>query len=294
VIGRSVEEHSTIALSWPRDFEAHIGVFGSTGKGKTVLLAGIAAQLGARSESRLDPYMVLVLDPKGDLARLLSRVATRVVDIDRDACIPMPRTDGLALKLLDSSRETSWSEKTEVRVCRGSLLERGLIVYDFSRLESSDRNVAVALALSSLLVEAEEEGLPGRVVVVVDEAWRISANLAFHLTLATREGRSKKLHLIYATQSPIDVPPIVLDNTKTMMVFGGFTRNYVELAHKLGLASPEILLKLPVGYTVLKIGDRPPLLVLVYNFEEQLLEKSNEASFPRVWRTLDASGAKST
>ncbi|MEM0340609.1 MAG: DUF87 domain-containing protein [Acidilobaceae archaeon] len=270
VLGRRAGEHSVVTLSWPGDFEAHVGVFGPTGRGKSVLLAGIAAQLGIMSDLSLDPHMVLVLDPKGDLTRLLLRVATRVNKVRKSSCIPFPSTRDLALKLLDSSRETSWTKSVEIYTCQGSLLERGLVVYDLSELESSERNVAVALALSSLIVEAEERGLAGRVVVVIDEAWRISTNVAFHLTLAAREGRSKKLHLIYATQSPTDVPPIVLDNTRTAIVFGGFTKNYTEFVHRLGIPSPEDLLRLPVGHAFLKIGDRPPVLISVYNFEEWL------------------------
>lgn len=269
IVGRRIDDEEVLVMDWPRDFETHLGIFGPTGRGKTVMLSGLAAQLGSMSESRLDPYMVIVLDPKGDLRSLLSSPATKVVSVSEADCVKIPRLTGLAEELVRSSYETAWS-RSGVKVCEGSVLERGLVVYDMSSLRSEDRNVFASLLLSSLVIEAMEKGLPGRVAVVIDEVWRISQGTAYHLIMSIREGRSKGIHVIYATQSPSDVPQIVLDNTRAIAVFGGFTRNYVELARRLGLESAEELLKLPVGEAIIKIGDRPPLRVSVYNYKSML------------------------
>lgn len=268
ILGKHVDGEDLLVLDWPRDFEAHIGIFGPTGRGKTVMLAGIASQLGLLSDVRLDPYMVAVIDPKGDLRSLLSRVASRIVRISGD-CIPLPRMDGVAEELIKSSMETGWG-KGRVSVCRGSILERGLVVYDLSGLRNEDRNVASSLMISSLVLEASERGLPGRVVVILDEAWRVSSGQANHVIMALREGRSKGLYVVYATQSPLDVPQIVLDNTRVIVSFGGFTRNYVELARRLGLEEADKLLRLPVGEAYVKIGDRPPVRIQVYNYKAML------------------------
>jgi len=265
ILGRMVDGEGVLVLDWPRDFEAHIGVLGPTGRGKTVMLAGIAAQLGVLSDVRLDPYMVLVVDPKGDLRNLLSRTALRVIR-PSGYCIPLPRLDGIAEELIKSSAETGWG-KSRVEVCKGSLVERGLVVYDLTDLGNEDRNVASSLIVSSLVLEASERGLPGRVVLVVDEAWRIAIGSANHMVMALREGRSKGLYVVYATQSPSDMPQAVLDNTRVIAAFGGFTRNYVDLARRLGLEEADTLLRLPVGEAYVRIGDRPPVRVYAYNYK---------------------------
>ncbi len=268
VIGRIVDGEGVLVLDWPRDFEAHIGVFGATGKGKTVMLAGIASQLGSLSDLNLDPYMIMVIDPKGDLRNLLSGVASKTIRLGYD-CIPLPRLDGIAEELIKSSIETGWG-KSKLDVCRGSLIERGFIVYDLSTMRNEDRNVASSLLISSLILEASEKGLPGRVVIVLDEAWRTSIGSANHMIVAFREGRSKGLHIIYATQSPLDVPQAVLDNTRVVVALGGFTKNYVELARRLGLEEAEKLLRLPVGEAYVRVGDRPPLRIYMYNYKAML------------------------
>ncbi|MCS7106955.1 MAG: type IV secretory system conjugative DNA transfer family protein [Acidilobaceae archaeon] len=273
VVGKRVDGEDVVVLDWPRDFEAHMGVFGPTGRGKTVLLAGLSLQLGILSESRLDPYMVMIVDPKGDLKSLLSKAGARVVRVEE--CVPVPRLDGIAEELLRSSRETGWG-RSSIRACEGSAVERGFVIYDLTDLPNEDRNVAASMLLSSLVVEASERQLPGRVVVVLDEAWRIAQGSAQHFTMVLREGRSKGVHVIYATQSPSDVPQAVLDNTRVMVAFGGFTRNYVELARRLGLESSDQLLRMPVGEALLKIGDNPPLPVSVYNYKAILSEGERE------------------
>lgn len=65
-------ESAVYALDYPGDFTTHIGVVGPTGKGKTVLLAGIASQLIALSKAYGDPSTIVILDPKGDLVSLVS------------------------------------------------------------------------------------------------------------------------------------------------------------------------------------------------------------------------------
>ncbi len=271
ILGRIVDGEGVLVLDWPRDFEAHMGIFGPTGRGKTVMLAGIASQLGLLSDIRLDPYAVVVIDPKGDLGKLLSGVASRIIRFNGD-CIPIPRLDGVAEELIRSSIETGWG-RSRIEACKGSILERGFIVYDLSGMRNEDRNVASSLLISSLALEASEKGLPGRVVLVVDEAWRTLIGSANHMVIALREGRSRGLHIVYATQSPADVPQAVLDNTRVIVAFGGFTRNYVELARRLGLEDAEKLLKLPVGEAYVKIGDRPPVRIYTYNYKTMLEDK---------------------
>ena len=276
VIGRDFDGR-LVVLDWPRDFETHIGIFGPTGRGKTVLLNGIASQLASRSESRLDPYMVAVIDPKGDLVAMLSAQATAVEALEPGDCIQIPRMEGLAEILLESVFE-NYSSKS-VNACEGSLLRRGLVVFDLSSLANEDRDVAASLILSSLVLEASEGSLPGRVVVMIDEAWRLAMSGAKHLVWALREGRSRRLHVVYATQSPEDLPDSVLNNTGTLIVFGGYTRSYTEAARRLGLDDARRLLEMPIGTAMVKVKDLPPTETRVFGFHEYV-KKVEEQSIP--------------
>ena len=276
VVGRD-RDGRLVVLDWPRDFETHLGIFGPTGRGKTVLLHGISSQLASRSESKLDPYMVAVIDPKGDLTDLLSKQSTAMIVMSSGDCIPLPRLEGLAEILLGPVLE-SYATKS-VKPCEGSILRRGLVVFDLSSLANEDRDIAASLILSSLVLEASEGILPGPVVVVIDEAWRLSIGGARHLIWALREGRSRGLHVVYATQSPEDLPDAVLNNTGTLVVFGGYTRSYTEAARRLGLDDARKLLELPVGTAMLKIKDFPPVEVRIFGFHEYV-KKVEKQSIP--------------
>jgi len=262
VVGRDPEGR-IVALSWPHDFETHVGIFGPTGRGKTVLLFGISSQLGARSDSMLDPFMVAVVDPKGDLAKMLAPLASYVYRVGEDSCIQLPRLEGLAEELLAEA-----GVEGRIRLCEGSLLRRGLVVFDLSGLPNEARDAAASAILVSLTVEASEGVLPGRVVLVVDEAWRLVQHGYRHMILALREGRSRGLYVVYATQNPDDLPDPVVSNTGTLFVFGGYTRAYTEAARRLGLDDARLLLRLPLGTAMLKLKDTPPLQVRVLGFHE--------------------------
>ncbi len=281
-----------VIMDWPRDFETHVGVYGPTGRGKTVLLAGLAAQLGARSESRLDPFMVAVVDPKGDLSKLISPMATSTVSPARGDCIPVPRLEGVAEAIITPILD-SYTSKS-VRPCLGSLLRRGLVLFDLTRLPNEDRDIAASLIISSLALEASENVLPGRLVLIVDEAWRAAVADARHLVLALREGRSRGLHVVYATQSPDDLPRGVLTNTGSLIVFGGYTRSYTEAARMLGLDDARRLLSMPLGTAMIKLKDSPPLEVRILGFHEYVkrevirLQESPERGVIRIGQEAKA------
>ncbi|MFP3231518.1 MAG: type IV secretory system conjugative DNA transfer family protein [Acidilobus sp.] len=250
VIGEDVDgPGNLVIMRWPYAFRVHVGVFGPTGRGKTVMLSGVAAQLISRHATLGDPKAIVVVDPKGDLASMLKDVADSYITPLAGDCVPMPRTDGVAAKLIESSRETG--EGASVSVCPGSLDLRGLVVYDLRGLPNELRNVYGSLLVSSIAVSASEGASGGRVVLMLDEAWRFSRGSAVHMEFALREGRSKGLYVIYATQLPSDVGRTVIDNTGYKFVFGGFTSYYVELGAQLGVQRPEVLKSLPVGHAVM-------------------------------------------
>ncbi len=254
-----------VTLGWPHDFEAHIGVFGPTGRGKTVLLAGIAAQLGIMSESKGSPYMVLVIDPKGDLTNILSTIGPSVIDVGD--CIMLPSTRGEASILIESS--ISASPESTISICEGSLVKRGFWILDLSHLKPEDRSVAASLALSSILVEALERGLPGRIAVIIDEAWRLARGRSTHLEMALREGRSRGVHIVYATQSPSDMPHGVINNTRVVFAFSGYSSSYSKEVSSLGF-SPDLLSSMPVGTALLRIDSLGVYKIRIPDFRKLL------------------------
>lgn len=250
VVGEDINEPGNlVVLRWPYAFRVHMGVFGPTGRGKTVMLSGLASQLASLHQTFGDPRAVVVVDPKGDLASMLREVADSYVVPSEDECVPMRRLDGIAVKLLESSRETG--EGANIKVCIGRLDPEGLVVYDLTRLPNEVRNVYGSLLVSSMALSASEGDLRGRVVMILDEAWRFARGSAVHMEFALREGRSKGLYVVYATQLPSDVGRPIVDNTGYKLVFGGFTSYYAELGAQLGIERPEELKSLPVGHAIM-------------------------------------------
>ncbi len=224
---RSGDPSRLVQLDWPRDLEAHMGVVGPTGRGKTVLLAGLASQLTARLGR-----LVVVVDPKGDMTSLLGRVADKVLAGTRGA---------------------------------GAWAPGELVVYNLSGLPQAGRGAAAA----SIVEEALDRAYRGEgAVLVVDEAWRLLSQDPRPLEAAVREGRSLGLHVVYAVQSPGDIPEVILENTRAYAVFGGPGRAYAEAVESLGL-EPEGLTRMGVGEAVLKKAEAVERVV-VFNFAKYL------------------------
>jgi hypothetical protein len=208
-----------VYLSYPKDFETHIGVVGPTGKGKTVLLAGIASQLAFRAAAESD-LEVSLIDPKGDLVRLTAEF------------------EGPGFTVLSGPGEGAAHAVRRLR----ELWERhrGL-------------------------------GGPRRVVVIVDEAWRLMGLEPTLFEAIAREGRSLGFHLVYAVQEPDDIPRPVVDNTGILLVFGGSTLKYAQDAELLGLQGlGDEIANLPVGEAVLLRRSSEPLIVRTLHFGKLL------------------------
>lgn len=73
-------EGDLVYLEFPRDFERHIAIIGPTGRGKTVLMAGLVSQLSFYAAAWGD-LKVVVVDPKGDLTSLLSGLTNPKIEI---------------------------------------------------------------------------------------------------------------------------------------------------------------------------------------------------------------------
>ncbi len=231
------------ALSWPRDFQTHIGIIGPTGRGKTVLMALVAFQLNTKNPGGTS---IVILDPKGDLERLVEKSGIEIQELEEES-YSLPCYQPGAYKPAGRGKEKHENAK---------------------RL------------LAALLDSAEQDACTIPVVVFVDEAWRFLGELENYMESSIREGRSRGLYIIYATQTPRDIPRNILDNTGVQIIFGGYTRSYTEDSQILGLKT-EDLLYLPVGTAIVKKKGEPPFKVRVFNYEEYVKKPASRSRLER-------------
>ena len=97
------------------------------------------------------------------------------------------------------------------------------VVFGLSKIPGNGQTTVLAAGfiLSALLLRVQNlPPVPNtiRYVVVVDEAHRVAAFQAIKTMI--REGRSKGLSVVLATQQPLDLPAVVAANAQTKICFG--------------------------------------------------------------------------
>lgn len=104
----------------------------------------------------------------------------------------------------------------------GDVIDRN-VVFGLSKIPGNGQTtvLAAAFVLSSLLIRVQHlPPVPNtvRYVAVVDEAHRVASFQAIKTMI--REGRSKGLAVLLATQQPLDLDPVVAANAQTKICFG--------------------------------------------------------------------------
>lgn len=104
----------------------------------------------------------------------------------------------------------------------GDVIDRN-VVFGLSKIPGNGQTTVLAAAfiLSSLLIRVQNlPPVPNtvRYVAVVDEAHRVASFQAIKTMI--REGRSKGLAVLLATQQPLDLDPVVAANAQTKVCFG--------------------------------------------------------------------------
>jgi hypothetical protein len=97
------------------------------------------------------------------------------------------------------------------------------VVFGLSKIPGNGQTTVLAAGfiLSALLLRVQNlPPVPNtiRYVIVVDEAHRVAAFQAIKTMI--REGRSKGLSVVLATQQPLDLPAVVAANAQTKICFG--------------------------------------------------------------------------
>jgi len=147
---------------------------------------------------------------------------------------------------------------------RSTLLNES-VVFDVSGYGSAYQNVYTGLVLGiykSLVLR--NSGSVQR-LVVIDEAWRVSKLRTLHELV--KEGRSRGIGVVLATQNPSDIPREIVENAHTLVIFGSSNEDYVEAARRILGLSRDLarkLLYLGVGEAVIMNALNPhPVFVKI-------------------------------
>jgi hypothetical protein len=142
------------------------------------------------------------------------------------------------------------------------------VVFGLSRIPGNGQTTVLAAGfiLSALLLRVQNlPPVPNtiRYVTVVDEAHRVSSFQAVKTMI--REGRSKGLSVVLATQQPLDLPDVVAANAQTKICFGLPDATVAAMAaRKLEPANPRLpeqIRTLGVGEAYVSLrGEAPRLL----------------------------------
>jgi DNA helicase HerA-like ATPase len=142
------------------------------------------------------------------------------------------------------------------------------VVFGLSTIPGNGQTTVLAAGfiLSALLLKIQSlPPVPNtiRYLVVVDEAHRVSSFRAIQTMI--REGRSKGLAVILATQQPLDLPEVVATNAQTKICFGLPDATVATMAaRKLQPDNPRLseqIRTLGVGEAFLSLGGGVPRLV---------------------------------
>lgn len=149
----------------------------------------------------------------------------------------------------------------------GAVIDRN-VVFGLSTIPGNGQTTVLAAGfiLSSLLLKIQSlPPVPNtiRYLVVVDEAHRVSGFRAIQTMI--REGRSKGLAVVLATQQPLDLPEVVATNAQTKICFGLPDATVATMAaRKLqpdNSRLSEQIRTLGVGEAFLSLGGGVPRLV---------------------------------
>jgi hypothetical protein len=157
----------------------------------------------------------------------------------------------------------------------GDVIDRN-VVFGLSKIPGNGQTTVLAAGfiLSALLLRIQNlPPVPNtvRYVAVVDEAHRVAAFRA--ITTMIREGRSKGLAVVLATQQPLDLPDVVAANAQTKICFGLPDATVATMAaRKLQPDNPRLaeqIRTLAVGEALVSLrGEAPRLLRMTQAYRD--------------------------
>ena len=302
-LGNDIETGWPVIIDY-RQLTKHILIIGPTGRGKTTLLASIIENIYIKEDMgfvavdfkgdlvallkhlgvpviSIDKYPVnILIRPRqissADWGLMLSDLLAKVFIIERSKISQIlssvfvndPMRPPSAEEILTDKSLSVLAPVIELATTMPryddiiNLLKKQVIV-DSSRggtaLQNMYAGIIIFLAKTALMHNA------GMRLVVIDEAWRI-ASLETVIELV-KEGRSRGIGVVLATQNIEDIPTEIIDNTHTLIVFGTHNDDYIDkVRRKLGLAKHIVskLKYLDIGEAMLvNMLDPHPMIVKI-------------------------------
>jgi len=125
------------------------------------------------------------------------------------------------LKNFTKSGEDYFAQQSTVRL--DELMTSGLVSFDLSGLPDETFRALGALTILQFVKEkmratgwAKQKGL--RLIVVVDEAWKIAKEESSDVVMIVREGRKYNFGIIVASQNPTDIAESIFSNVGTTFI----------------------------------------------------------------------------
>lgn len=290
----------------------HVVVLGPTGRGKTTFLASLIEAVASLSDvkvvsidfkgdlARLVSGLINVVNPRDyplnifvkpdlfdelDWLLAVTDILSNVVGVEKRVLVDIVpkyirRTPGFMdnglsidnrdLVFLSNIVELAINKPRYDEVFK-SLSDN--VIFNLDGYGSSFQNcyggLIVHLYKKYALTGSSDGGV--KRILVIDEAWRIS-RLSGLLELV-KEGRSRGVGVVLASQNPSDIPREVVENAQTIIMFGSVNEDYQRDAQRilglpqkvinklsyLGVGEAILINALNPKYVVLKV--RPPLKV---------------------------------
>ncbi len=142
------------------------------------------------------------------------------------------------------------------------IVNAGLVDLDLSGLPDETSRALGALAILQFLKEkmramgwAKEKGL--RLIIVLDEAWKISKDDNSDVVMIVREGRKYNFGLIVASQNPTDISEVIFSNVGTTFIlrikFAKYM-NYLQATLNFSNYIREQIMKFGVGEAAVNLA----------------------------------------
>jgi len=182
---------------------------------------------------------VINVDPS-NMSRILSkiqgfgeRVDFKTIMLDQDLSILTP-----LIEFLTSTPRYEYIDR---------LLDEH-VLFNLYKYGTSFQNIYANIVLG-IIKKKILQSVGSERLIIVDEAWRISKSRI--LIELVKEGRSRSVGVVLATQNPTDLPREIIENAHHIVIFGSPNEDYRESVRRILGVSQSIVNKL----THLNIGE---------------------------------------
>ncbi len=168
------------------------------------------------------------------------------------------------LKRLYLQGENFFAKKTTFRMAD---LLKGLVCVDLHNLPTEEMRTLFGLMILQYVkevmrAEKTQELQTPKLLLVLDEAWKLAKDERSDVIAIVREGRKYSFAAIIASQNPTDIHPAIFSNVGTVCVFKLLLSKYRQLMQK-SLGYPEAvdeqIANFPVGRCLIRFSPKHTL-----------------------------------